>query len=90
MSTNKQTNPAYISHVHLKGYKSIIDTEVELHPGLNIIIGPNGSGKTNFLEFLLFMFQIQYPYFETEFDNTFKLTINDVNYIWRIKFSGSE
>ncbi len=52
MSTNKHTNPAYISHVHLKGYKSIIDTEVELHPGLNIIIGPNGSGKTNFLEFL--------------------------------------
>jgi len=52
VSTNKHTNPAYISHVHLKGYKSIIDTEVELHPGLNIIIGPNGSGKTNFLEFL--------------------------------------
>ena len=47
MSTNKHTNPTYISHVHLKGYKSIIDTEVELHPGLNIIIGPNGSGKTN-------------------------------------------
>lgn len=52
MPTNKHTNPAYISHVHLKGYKSILDTEVELHPGLNIIIGPNGSGKTNFLEFL--------------------------------------
>lgn len=52
MSAKKHTNPAYISHVHLKGYKSIIDTEVELHPGLNIIIGPNGSGKTNFLEFL--------------------------------------
>ena len=52
MSTNKHTNPAYLSHVHLKGYKSILDTEVKLHPGLNIIIGPNGSGKTNFLEFL--------------------------------------
>jgi len=52
VSTNKHTNPAYISHVHLKGYKSILDTEVELHSGLNIIIGPNGSGKTNFLEYL--------------------------------------
>jgi len=52
VSAKKHTNPAYISHVHLKGYKSIIDTEVELHPGLNIIIGPNGSGKTNFLEYL--------------------------------------
>ncbi len=49
MNENKQ---AYISHVHLKGYKSIRDMEVDLLPGLNIIIGPNGSGKTNFLEFL--------------------------------------
>lgn len=49
MSASK---PAYISKVHLKGYKSIKDLEIDLQPGLNIIIGPNGSGKTNFLEFL--------------------------------------
>lgn len=48
----EQNNQSYISHVRLKGYKSIIDTEVELKPGLNIIIGANGSGKTNFVEFL--------------------------------------
>ena len=43
---------AYISKVHLKGYKSIKDLEIDFKPGLNIIIGPNGSGKTNFLEFI--------------------------------------
>ena len=43
---------AYISKVHLKGYKSIKDLEIDFKPGLNIIIGPNGSGKTNFLEWL--------------------------------------
>lgn len=43
---------AYISKVHLKGYKSIRDLEIDFKPGLNIIIGPNGSGKTNFLEFV--------------------------------------
>ena len=43
---------AYISKVHLKGYKSIKDLEIDFKPGLNIIIGPNGSGKTNFLEAL--------------------------------------
>ncbi|MDX1939461.1 MAG: AAA family ATPase [Saprospiraceae bacterium] len=48
----EQNNQSYISRVRLKGYKSIIDTEVELKPGLNIIIGANGSGKTNFVEFL--------------------------------------
>ena len=45
-------NQAYISRVHLKGYKSIRDMEIDFMPGLNIIIGPNGSGKTNFLECL--------------------------------------
>lgn len=48
-------NQAYISHVHLKGYKSIRDMEVDLLPGLNIIIGPNGSGKTNFVDFMTFL-----------------------------------
>ncbi len=43
---------SYISKVHLKGYKSIRDLEIDFKPGLNIIIGPNGSGKTNFLEFV--------------------------------------
>jgi AAA15 family ATPase/GTPase len=47
-----ESQQAYISKVHLKGYKSIRDLEIDFKPGLNIIIGPNGSGKTNFLEFL--------------------------------------
>ncbi len=48
----EQEQAAFISAVHLKGYKSIRDVSVELKQGLNIIIGANGSGKTNFLEFL--------------------------------------
>lgn len=51
MSENNSSQ-AYISHVHLKGYKSIRDMEIRLNKGLNIIIGPNGSGKTNFVELL--------------------------------------
>lgn len=42
----------YISEAKLKGYKSIKELEIDLNPGLNIIIGKNGSGKTNFLSFL--------------------------------------
>ncbi|MBE9601988.1 AAA family ATPase [Pedobacter sp. MC2016-24] len=41
-----------VSKVHLRGFKSINDLTVDLKPGLNILIGMNGSGKTNFLEFL--------------------------------------
>jgi predicted ATP-dependent endonuclease of OLD family len=40
----------YIKSAKLKGYKSIKDLEIELLPGMNIIIGANGSGKSNFLE----------------------------------------
>ncbi len=42
----------YIQQVELKGYKSIQELSVRLKMGLNIIIGQNGSGKTNFLNFL--------------------------------------
>ncbi len=48
----EQEQSAYITSVHLKGYKSIKDVTVTLNRGLNILIGGNGSGKTNFLEFL--------------------------------------
>ncbi len=48
----KYENQTYIKSVKLSGYKSIKDLEVEFLPGMNIIIGENGSGKTNFLEFL--------------------------------------
>ena len=48
----EQEQSAYITSVHLKGYKSIRDVSVTLNKGLNILIGANGSGKTNFLEFL--------------------------------------
>ena len=48
----EQEQAAFISAVHLKGYKSIRDVAVDLKQGLNIIIGANGSGKTNFFDFL--------------------------------------
>ena len=41
---------AYISKISLKNYKSIRDLTIDLHPGLNIMIGQNGSGKTNFVQ----------------------------------------
>jgi len=46
------TQPLYLEKVKLSGYKSIENVEVDFMPGLNIIIGKNAAGKTNFLEFL--------------------------------------
>ncbi|MEY4905497.1 MAG: hypothetical protein RLZZ292_3312, partial [Bacteroidota bacterium] len=43
---------AYLTKANLKGYKSIRNTDITFCEGLNIVIGQNGSGKTNFFEFL--------------------------------------
>ena len=42
--------PYYLQRAHIKDFRSIRDAKVEFKPGLNIIIGANGSGKTNFLK----------------------------------------
>lgn len=39
----------YISQLKLQNYKNL-DLELKLAPGINVIVAPNGSGKTNLLE----------------------------------------
>ena len=48
-----KTSQHYITHlrkIQLTGYKSIKQLTVEFLPGLNVLIGKNNAGKTNFLE----------------------------------------
>ncbi|GJN62051.1 AAA family ATPase [Elizabethkingia anophelis] len=42
----------YLRNAKLSGYKSIHNTDVEFNKDINIIIGKNAVGKTNFLSFL--------------------------------------
>lgn len=49
---SEKNDPYYLDSVHLSGYKSIKNVDVQFKPGLNIIIGKNAAGKTNFLSFL--------------------------------------
>ncbi|MCG6205397.1 ATP-binding protein [Rhodopseudomonas sp. HC1] len=41
--------------VSVSGFKSLDDFKLEFHKGLNVLIGPNGSGKTNIINFLEFL-----------------------------------
>lgn len=41
----------YIEHFHIKGFRSFADIEFHLQPGANVLIGANGSGKSNFIRF---------------------------------------
>ncbi|MEI6237117.1 MAG: DNA replication and repair protein RecF [Candidatus Saccharibacteria bacterium] len=44
---------AQFTALRLQQYRSYSDFAVELSPGVNIVVGPNASGKTNLLEALL-------------------------------------
>ena len=40
-----------LKRVHIKGYKSLVDVELQLAP-LTLLFGPNAAGKSNFLDAL--------------------------------------
>uniref|UniRef100_A0A7C5U6M2 Rad50/SbcC-type AAA domain-containing protein n=1 Tax=Caldiarchaeum subterraneum TaxID=311458 RepID=A0A7C5U6M2_CALS0 len=41
--------------IRLQNWKSFKDTVVELYAGLNVLVGPNASGKTSLLEAFKFL-----------------------------------
>ena len=52
MKEQNKIDSSYLKQVKLSGYKSIQNVEIDFKKGLNIIIGKNAAGKTNFLSFL--------------------------------------
>ena len=40
----------YLEKIHIKNYKAIDELEINLKPGVNLLIGDNGAGKTSVLE----------------------------------------
>lgn len=40
----------YLEKIHIENYKAIEKLDVDLKPGVNLIIGDNGAGKTSVLE----------------------------------------
>lgn len=39
----------YINKIHIQNYRNFNDFTVQFHKGLNVIVGPNNSGKTGLL-----------------------------------------
>src|ERR1700691_897726 len=51
---DEHTKPPFLRRVRISGYKSIAFCDVELQP-FTILVGRNGSGKSNFLDALAFL-----------------------------------
>ncbi len=89
MSTNENKSSTYLKKAVLKAnYRSIKNVEVEFQKGLNIIIGKNGSGKTNLLQLLYNTLSLDYlgtNTFETtltyqdNFENSYTLKAENEN-----------
>ena len=69
-----------ITHLHLESFKSFKSLDFELKP-LNVVIGPNGSGKTNFLDFFRFLSEAM--------SNHLADAIYNRGGLWRLSFGGS-
>ncbi|HBQ86507.1 MAG TPA: hypothetical protein DD811_08510, partial [Syntrophomonas sp.] len=49
--SNIGRNKMYLKRLEIRGFKSFADhTEINLNPGVNIIVGPNGCGKSNIVD----------------------------------------
>lgn len=44
-----------LKRVVIENYRSCLHTSIDLHPNLSVLIGPNGSGKTNILQAIMFL-----------------------------------
>ena len=44
-----------ITRIRVDGFKTLSDFDMTLNPGLNVLVGPNGSGKTNVISFFEFL-----------------------------------
>src|SRR4030066_544857 len=54
--------------INLKNFRNFTQKKIDLNPKLTVIIGPNGSGKTNILEAILFLSGIKSYKVETDLD----------------------
>src|SRR3989344_5232464 len=54
--TREKRKMPHIKKLILKGFKSFAkETEIEFSNSMNVIVGPNGSGKTNIIDSLCFV-----------------------------------
>ncbi|MCS7258636.1 MAG: DNA replication and repair protein RecF [candidate division WOR-3 bacterium] len=44
-----------LKHLAFEGFRNLVDSEVDFHPEINLIVGENASGKTSLLEAIYYL-----------------------------------
>ena len=47
----------FVERITVENFKSIRRLDLDLRPGINLLVGPNASGKTNILEAIYFLYR---------------------------------
>ena len=45
----------YLKQLEMKGFKSFVDAQIVFQPGITAVVGPNGTGKSNILDAILWV-----------------------------------
>ena len=45
----------FIKHLSLASFRNYKNAEIALQPGVNLLVGPNGQGKTNLVEAIRYL-----------------------------------
>ncbi len=76
--------PPYLKRVHLRNVPPLRDVKADFKPGLNIIIGKNGSGKTNFMRLVSELTDLHRPkYRGVGCDLTLVVNELDINILFK-------
>src|SRR5215467_1407460 len=47
--------PMYLKQLELRGFKSFVDARLSFQQGITAVVGPNGTGKSNILDAILWV-----------------------------------
>lgn len=50
-----------LKRIVIENYRSCLRTRIDLHPKLSVLIGPNGTGKTNILQAIMLLKKLAQP-----------------------------
>ena len=55
-----ETGDAYVEHLSLRDVRCFAAVDLDLTPGVTVLVGPNGAGKTSLLEAVAWVARVGY------------------------------